>query len=301
MNFVIPHQVLKGSTCTLLFFLFFLIVSGCVSIPDKNIVLESSGLETINEIDCTVRNSALMSLGNSSRLDQAKKLEASSFNLLVWNYYKGNKKGWVEDLTRLSRDRDFLILQEGYMNEVLKEVLGEQNFAWNGAVAFKYKDIPTGTLTASQVHPDTACSLKTVEPVSGIPKTILITRYKIAETDKTLLVVNLHMVNVTFDIDAYLKQLDAVSAVVQDHDGPFILAGDFNTWSRKRQRILDAFLDEIAANTVTFFEDKRSTFIGNHVDHIFYGGLELVDSSTEQVVTSDHNPMLATFRFHGEM
>lgn len=37
-------------------------------------------------------------------------------------------------------------------------------------------------------------------------------------------------------------------------------------------------------------------FFGHKVDHIFYRGLDLLDSRAVPVTSSDHDPLMATFR-----
>ena len=185
----------------------------------------------------------------------------------------------------------------GILTEILKDRFYLHDFKWNIANAFTYNGVPTGTLTASRIFPEARCSLKTMEPVSGIPKSVLLTRYSLSGTNKKLLLVNLHLVNFTFENSSYQEQLQTVAMALDQREGPYILAGDFNTWNKKRLTILNKFIDQLRVKTVTFADDKRSTFMSNHVDHIYYHGLKLVTSESKVVSTSDHNPMIATFRF----
>ena len=57
-------------------------------------------------------------------------------------------------------------------------------------------------------------------------------------------------------------------------------------------------LKEITGNlglqSVTFSPDHRKTFLGNPLDHVFVRGLRVTDSYTEQVNSSDHNPLILT-------
>ena len=43
--------------------------------------------------------------------DLVPKLAASRFHLITWNVHKGQDKGWQEDLARLSKQADFVLLQ----------------------------------------------------------------------------------------------------------------------------------------------------------------------------------------------
>ena len=76
-------------------------------------------------------------------------LNSDGFGLVSWNIYKGQKKGWAEDFQRLSRHADILILQEAYLSGTLKKLLGQQEYNWDMTVAFKYRQVEAGVLTAT--------------------------------------------------------------------------------------------------------------------------------------------------------
>jgi len=162
--------------------------------------------------------------------------------------------------------------------------------------AFTYYDIYTGVLTASKVKPDFLCSFRIFEPLSGIPKTVLITRYPLSGSDESLLLANIHMINFSLDISAYRAQLEKIAKVLSQHKGPLIISGDFNSWSIERMGILTDFMQKLGVKAVAFDTDNRVTYMGLKIDHIFYRQLVPVESFSEKVTTSDHNPMLVTFR-----
>ena len=64
----------------------------------------------------------------------------------------------------------------------------------------------------------------------------------------------------------------------------------------KRLRVLTDITQGLGTRAVTFAVDHRVTFMGQRVDHIFYRQLVPLEAFTEKVTTSDHNPMLVTFR-----
>jgi endonuclease/exonuclease/phosphatase (EEP) superfamily protein YafD len=134
------------------------------------------------------------------------------------------------------------------------------------------------------------------EPLGRIPKTVLITRYPLSGTDEYLVIANIHMINFTFDIAEYRAQLERAVKVVSQHRGPFIISGDFNSWNRARMKVLADITQELGAKEVVFDSDHRATFLGQRVDHVFYRKLVPLEALTEKVTTSDHNPMLVTFR-----
>jgi endonuclease/exonuclease/phosphatase (EEP) superfamily protein YafD len=155
-------------------------------------------------------------------------------------------------------------------------------------------------LTASLVKPDFFCSFRVAEPIFIVPKTVLISRYPIIGTHKTLLLVNMHMVNFSFSTTAYREQLRKAFFLINQHHGPLLIAGDFNSWSDERLAIIQDFANGLGAEPVQFLTDNRTTFFGHVLDHVFYRGLELVEAAALPVTVSDHKPMLVTFRLTGE-
>ncbi len=272
-----------------------LLLAGCVKIPDRHSTVgKYNELGDINT-ECLWKDSILPANGPAAP-QQIDELNSRSFRVLNWNSYKGSKKGWQEDFERLTSQSDLVVLQEGYLTGDLQELLNKKQYSWDIAKAFTYHDIDTGVLTASRVKPDFLCSFRVPEPLSGIPKTVLITRYPLSGTDESLLVANIHMVNFSLDLSAYRAQLEKTVEVVSQHRGPFIICGDFNSWNTERLRILTDIMQELGARAVTFETDHRVRFMGQLVDHIFYRKLVPLEALTEKVTTSDHNPMLVTFR-----
>ncbi len=167
---------------------------------------------------------------------------------------------------------------------------------WTLANAFTRSDLPVGVLTGSTVAPDFSCSFRVAEPLINVPKTVLVTRYPFAGSNRTLLLANLHMVNFSLAVVNFTRQLQKVFALIEQHSGPVLLVGDFNSWSDERLAILQRFTVAAGARPVRFAADNRKTFFGLALDHIFYRGLEPLDEMVEEVTTSDHNPMRVAFR-----
>jgi endonuclease/exonuclease/phosphatase (EEP) superfamily protein YafD len=108
-----------------------------------------------------------------------------------------------------------------------------------------------------------------------------------------------HAVNFTLGTSRLREQLEAVAAVLARHDGPVILAGDFNTWSVARRRAVDAIALRLGLRAVSLDPDERSRFLGEPVDQIYYRGLVPGAASAVPVRSSDHNPVSAVFRLAG--
>ena len=272
-----------------------LLLAGCVSIPDIHGTAghynESGDINT----ECFTTDPILRRHTPAATLRVAA-LNSQSFRVLNWNSHKGSNTIWQEEFERLSSLSDLVVLQEGYLTDDLQDLLNKKQYSWDIAKAFTYKDIYTGVLTASKVKPDFLCSFRAPEPLSGIPKTVLITRYPLSGTDEYLVIANIHMINFSFDLAGYRAQLEKAVEMLSQHRGPLIISGDFNSWNRERLKILADITQKLGAKEVVFDIDKRATFVGQQVDHIFYRKLVPLEALTEKVTTSDHNPMLVTFR-----
>lgn len=272
-----------------------MLLEGCVSVPDHHATAgkynESGDMNT----ECLEKDSFIprKNLAAEKHIDG---LNSRSFRVLNWNSHKGNNQAWQDDLERLAKESDLVVLQEGYMTDYLQDLFSKKRYNWDIARAFTYNDIDTGVLTASRIKPDFLCSFRVPEPLSGIPKTALITRYPLSGTEASLVMVNIHMINFSFDLSTYRAQLEKIVAIVAQHPGPLIMAGDFNSWNKQRMSVLTDIAQELGVIPVAFETDHRAKFLGLQVDHIFYRQLVPLGALTEKVMTSDHNPMLVTFR-----
>lgn len=85
---------------------------------------------------------------------------------------------------------------------------------------------------------------------------------------------------------------------MQNHKGKMIVAGDFNTWNKKRMSKLHELRENLGLEMVPFKQgDHVKSFMGKHLDFIFYRGVELIEHSVDKEKgLSDHNPLFAQFR-----
>jgi endonuclease/exonuclease/phosphatase (EEP) superfamily protein YafD len=227
---------------------------------------------------------------------RGSELDSRGFSLMNWNMLKGRRKGWEKDFRRLSISTDLVIIQEAYLTEDLRELLQKREYNWDLAMAFEYRDIETGVLTASKTEPSYICTFRVEEPLINLPKTVLITRYPLSKTSRSLLVANVHSINFTLGISDFFSQWLHLEQILSKHQGPLIISGDFNTWSDERMAIVEKITNRLKMKAVTFDENNRVTVFGHNIDHIYYRGLEPGEALTPTVTTSDHNPMLVTFR-----
>jgi len=288
---------------TVLSFLFLILglaTAGCVKVPEAHFTISHYDSRTAVNDDCGCDGPAPAEAVPVTVGRPAPGLDPHGFTLVNWNTYKGRKNGWDRDLTRLILPSDIVLLQEGNLTPRLQELLREHDFNLDLAAAFTWNDAETGVLTASRIKPDFLCSFREREPISSVPKTVLITRYPLAGTDTSLLVANVHMINFTIDLAAYRRQLAQTEDILARHQGPVILSGDLNTWNSKRMAAVADLAAKLNLRPVGFADDQRPNFLGQPVDHIYYRGLVPLSSITARVASSDHNPMQVTFMLAGE-
>lgn len=222
-------------------------------------------------------------------------LDPESIGLLVWNIQKGRGAGSIEDLQQLASGADLVLIQEARLEQRPFEAPDTATF-WSFAPGYTTPSASTGVLTASRVAPILHCQLSDLEPWMRSPKAISITHFALMENDATLAVVNVHAVNFTFGVKSFERQIAKVGSALSKHDGPVILAGDFNTWRARRVESLQALTRRLDLEELAFEIDDRITAFGKIVDRIFVRGLRAVGAKTSIVSTSDHNPMLVELR-----
>mgnify|MGYP001820154183 FL=1 len=280
-------------------------LNSCVSIPEENWIIShrTPHMTTMQVTDCAVVAPELASMmlpnlsqESSAHATLAHGLNANGFSFTTWNMKKGKADGWDADFEMLCRNSDIIILQEAYLTDNLKEVLGQQKLQWDLSAAYAYQNIEAGVLTASKIAPNLTCTLKIKEPLTRIPKSMLITRYPISGLPQGLLVANIHGINFTLGYKAFQNQCDRLESLLTMHRGPMIVSGDFNTWNQSRMSRVEAMAQRLKLGAVPFKENVKSKFFGRYVDHVYYRGFVMINKTTFNVTTSDHNPLAVMFK-----
>jgi endonuclease/exonuclease/phosphatase (EEP) superfamily protein YafD len=264
-----------------------LLLNACVSVSPQAQTIDSEGNVVQSTQACT--DTASPQVVETS-------LNTNGFSLSSWNIYKQSKIGWQTDLRELSRHSDVLVLQEVSLQNNFKSFLEQQQLAWEMTPGFYYRGIPAGVMTAAKAGATAKCSQLYFEPYTLLPKAVLLTYFPLSDSDKSLLVVNVHGVNFTFGTDDLQAQLDAAKAIMVEHEGPLILAGDFNTWSEARLTVLQQKTKALGMLPVTFEGQQPAYHMGQVVDHIYYRGLVALGSEVTPVLSSDHYPLTVRFR-----
>ena len=243
-------------------------------------------------------SACVASLVGSSRTAY-RELDAADFSIVSWNIEKGKDPDWASDLAKVRAEPDLLILQEASPHHEAWETLAPEHFR-SFTEGFGFNQGATGVMTVSSAQPLTECNLVSHEPWFGTRKATLVTEYGLSDTNQTLLVINIHGINFTFGVRHLEKQLQKAQAIIAVHKGPVLFSGDFNTWRGSKARMLEELVQGVGLSPLEFSADYRKRFLGWPLDHIYVRGLDTIYATTQELSSSDHNPMSVRFRLMEE-
>ena len=245
-----------------------------------------------------------------------------TLRVLCWNILKARRAAFVEDFRRLTADRDLVLLQEAVLNAPSDALFTDDpRHRWIMARSFRdpRSSIEHGVKTGAVAAPlEARCRVSPhAEPLVRTPKMLLATRYALAPGPReaaaaggamgaaggdpvaggspSLLVLNMHAINFV-SVAKYLDHLEHLVEALGGHEGPVLLAGDFNTWSVRRRASFFSVAGEARLLEAEMERGARLGHLNSHLDHVFYRGLRLRSiASLERVASSDHAPIVATF------
>jgi endonuclease/exonuclease/phosphatase (EEP) superfamily protein YafD len=245
-----------------------------------------------------------------SEFPEQERYLPATITLFNWNAQKLLNARFPEDLQVLLEQQqpDMVFLQESRAELLqLRQIGGYFAEGWS----YPWPDgITIGVLTLSRIAPDR------VEPVPTkyreffitAPKVSLITEHPLPNGE-TLLAVNVHLLN--FERWRLLKlrsQLDELKTIIEHHPGPVLMAGDFNTWSRKRLRLVQELAEQLELREVTDFPPGRTTGDTHSaclnwlfgikkdlpLDRVYYRGFTNHAAEVLPYESSDHKPIKVT-------
>ena len=219
-----------------------LVLSSCTSQPTAPVRVTA---EALPETAACISSLAGRSDGALPALD------SSGIEVVNWNIQKGRNTEWVGDLAAQNMGPDLLILQEASRKTVVWQDLVPHHHS-SFAEGFGPDWSPSGVMTVSAAAPLTECELVAHEPWFGTRKATLITEYALSGTEQTLLVVNIHGINFALGISDLENQFAQARAVIEEHTGPVVFSGDFNTWRRQRAEALEQMLGSLGLTALDF-------------------------------------------------
>lgn len=286
-------MIYKSNTITIGILTMLLVSCASNPVVDNNIVsLELSTHERVIADDVATCRDRLIDEGQV----ESTELDPANINLLSWNIKKGQVAKWKEDLSLLSNGKNLVLLQEAVLGSDITNSFHD-SWHWSFGKGYQTPQQVTGVMTLSNSEPITHCNLKNIEPWLGTPKATSVTEYRLLDTDETLAVVNIHAINFSFGVKEFKQQIDQVREVLAVHTGPVILSGDFNTWRKRRIEIVESLALDLNLEAMSFEEDHRTSVFGYRLDHLYVRGLKVKSTSTHNVKSSDHNPIIAQLSF----
>ena len=268
-------------------------VSGCISTGEPQLIVKNEAMSNKNVLysQCETDHPTQSNITPSTPT-----LDPENISLLNWNIYKGKLDNWEKDLHNFINDIDIVTIQEAHLNYKLKSVLHNNDYQWTLNAAFHLNNIPAGVMTASRIPALDTCGLRHIEPLIRTHKTTLVSYYPIEGFDKNLLVANIHGINFTLGTYAYKKQIKHLFDIVNQHEGPVLIAGDFNTWSHARKTVMFSYVDSAKLTSLDYTNHNRTHVFGHALDHVFFRGLDPIKHHSWQVNSSDHNPTSVSFK-----
>jgi endonuclease/exonuclease/phosphatase (EEP) superfamily protein YafD len=220
------------------------------------------------------------------------------FGLLCWNVHKSKRtKSYREIIERWRMEwkLELILLQEARMRSTAKAFL-LPDFSYCTAPNIRFPRVEYGLLTASSTPSIEAAAYGSTcnEAILGPVKGALLTKYRLG-MEKNLVVVNLHTINFRSS-KIYRRELTKLSEHLCRYSGAMIVAGDFNSWSDTRHRILEKFQKDLNLDRVPYENSKIKSFRGYPLDGILYRELKLIRREAFILPEySDHHPLLVEF------
>lgn len=220
--------------------------------------------------------------------------DLDELTVFVWNIFKQKRTKWQAMLKNYAHDSQLVLLQEAYTTpELIDYAIAHYNTV-EQVPALSIAEYTSGVMTLSTAPPIYCCPLQKQEPLIRLHKSALITVYPL-KTGENLMVANIHAINFSFGVVRYQQQLDDIIKQIKLHRGPIIMAGDFNSWSKRRLGTLEQITQQTGLIAVSFEKDYRKKIFGKPLDFIFYRDLNVRESTIFTTNSSDHNPMLVKF------
>jgi endonuclease/exonuclease/phosphatase (EEP) superfamily protein YafD len=199
------------------------------------------------------------------------------------------------DFRVLMYSADLVLTQEALISERSLRTYSLPGFqAIHGASYRRLDGLRDGVMTLTRANAGSHMQrivCKYPEPIFKTPKAALVSFFDWAGIDRPVMVVNIHATLVRSKRGA----MDEIGHLVEhlpDHDGPIILAGDFNTFTRGYLEGVAQVLGGLGLHLIKIGDDPRSRT--SALDQIFVRGLKVRWLTVDTTIkNSDHFPLIA--------
>jgi endonuclease/exonuclease/phosphatase (EEP) superfamily protein YafD len=223
---------------------------------------------------------------------------SAEFSLLVWNVHKENLRPVFRNKLQTilqENPSDFLLFQEA--KHPKRDAPFCEGFSYAMASNIDIFQHLYGVMTAADVAFENINSNLTHRQELGLAtyKSMLVTQHRLANGE-ILHLINIHSINFV-SIKVFTQELEKIKMELKGCEGPMIVGGDFNNWTKLRIQALEAFQHALSLQKAEIEEGHHiKQIFTKPLDHLFFKGLTLVGAKaidTRRV--SDHNPIHATF------
>lgn len=230
-------------------------------------------------------------------IHQQPLIRGEEFGVLCWNTQKTTQTTafqitLAQLLTRFPSQ--FLLLQEAKLS--LSDEWYLQDWSYAIASNIQSNRHVFGVLTASQYAFSEAIPKLTLKREAGLAthKSYMMSKHPLSDK-QSLLIVNVHAINFVSS-QYFLKELMLLKEQFLDHQGPLIVAGDFNVWSRQRKLYLLQFCRDVGLKQAYLNDSQHvKTYLKQPLDFVFYRDLWLKEARAIKTKLSDHNPIYTRF------
>lgn len=232
---------------------------------------------------------------------------SAGLTLVTWNVHKGKDARLGAELARLCADHspDLLALQE-----TVESLDLPRGYAGHKGTSFRRAAVGArmGVMTLSRVAPRLVHRVRSSERELFVatPKAALITLYATRD-GHALCLVNVHGLNFDPSGGQLRRQLEDLAHVVEELDGPLVVAGDLNAWNPARDDVVQRITSSLGLTEV------RATFPGGttgrapgramrralrmdeslHLDRVYVRGLRARTAHwAGDCEASDHVPLI---------
>lgn len=238
--------------------------------------------------------------GESTRSE----LDPENIKVVVWNILKAKKKKFQRDFAAIGSDTDIFMLQEvNDSDDFFEAYESYPNHQIHFGTSFTYKKrtfwgkrLKSGTAISSSasISDSGMVRSKELEPFVKTPKVVTWAKLPIAYSDTELLAINIHGLNMTKNKD-FAAQVEMCGKLIQNHKGPVVFGGDFNTSDLEKYNAMMNVVIENGLVAVPFKNDerRRSKFSKLIIDHTFIRGLQIKNAEVlHKLKSSDHKAMM---------
>ena len=201
--------------------------------------------------------------------------------LLLWNVQKMSDPRWARDFLQISSDRNVWMLQEVMSNS---EAAISQTipFFWMAA-SFIY--LNSGLMTGVGLGADEPLSWVQASRSPDVEPVLLTPKMSVSAQKGSVLLMSLHAINFR-EARTLRNQLAEWDATLIQHRGPVVIGGDFNTWSRAREKVFTRWAKK---HSLSYLYSAAES-----IDQVLWRGCKLIASrKLHHITSSDHSPISA--------